>query len=249
MRSFLLVGVLLLALGGCRKPKHSLEYTEASGKYTSLLAELGDDAYADSEMTRIEELLKRVPADSLDANGAATLLGAIASERRRVAQEAAAKGKGAAGPPVVFDAPTRASEPEAMNDAGLGGELEPGMTVDQIRKASDSCFAATGPLKLRNPDRSEAVAEMYERVDALRCRDRYARYEGRFLVIRDGKLVGDFARSALTTLVAPGQEQPPKPVTPAAEPQAPVEPGGDKPPTPLPPPDSPGEQTGAAPAQ
>ncbi|MBL8954179.1 MAG: hypothetical protein JNK82_25605, partial [Myxococcaceae bacterium] len=57
----------LLAFAACRKPKPSPAYTEASGTYTTLLARLGDDAYFDDEMTRIEGLLASVPANSSDA--------------------------------------------------------------------------------------------------------------------------------------------------------------------------------------
>src|SRR4051794_1886122 len=119
MRTLALICALLL-VAGCHKPKPSLEYIEASGRYTSLTAELGDDAYADPEMTRLEDLLHKVPADSLDAQKAAELLAVIASERKRIADEAAEKEK-ALRPPdaVAFDAP-RVDTPTApaAPDAG-----------------------------------------------------------------------------------------------------------------------------------
>ena len=239
-----LLGLLALGLQSCKKPKPSLEYTEASGSYTTLVAQLGDDAYEDPQMDHIEDLLKRVPADSLDATAAAELLRTIAGEKRRLANEAVARGRASPTEVAVFD-PPRPPEPQASPDAGASGELEPGMTFDEIKKVSDSCFAPTGPVKLRNPDRSETVAEMYERVDALRCRDRYSKYEGRFLVLRDGKLVGDFSKQALVQMVAPTAVPPAVAPPPAPEPV--VEPGGDKPPTPQAPPPSPGEQTGSPP--
>lgn len=250
MRTVLLVGVMLLAFGACRKPKPSLEYMEASGRYTTLLAEQGDDAFEDPEMARLEALLRSVPADSLDAQAAAQLLATIAAERKRLADVAAAKQKALDAPPaaVTFDAPQAPPEraPEGAPDAGAPTELKTGMTIEDVRKVSDNCFASSGPLKVRNPDRSEGTAEMYERVDSTRCRERYGKYEGRFLLFRDGKLFGDYEKSALAPMnVVPAQ--PPAPA-PAPPPPAPVvEPGGDKPPTPLPPPPNPGEQTGPAP--
>ncbi|MBK7863291.1 MAG: hypothetical protein IPJ65_32750 [Archangiaceae bacterium] len=249
LHSLALVVVLGFGLAGCKKPKHALEYTEASGQYTTLLAQLGDAAYADEEMDRIVDLLKKVPPESLDAQASNELLSTIAGERRRIADEERARARAAAvTPEVQFDPPSQ-PEPVVVPDAGRSGELFAGMTLDELRRATDGCFSSTGPLKLRNPDRTETDAEMYEPVAEQRCRARYAKYDGHFLVFKEGKLVGDFDKAALLQLA------PQKPAVPAAPPAAPppapqpvVEPGGDKPPTPQPAPDNSGEQTGPAPA-
>ncbi len=258
-----MLAAALLAFAACRKPKPSPAYTEASGAYTTLLAKLGDDAYADDEMTRIEGLLASVPGDSLDAQAAAELKAKINAERTRVAQEAAEHERAMASalaPTSPDPAPRGAEAPSAAAgepDAGASSDFRAGMTLDELRKVSGGCFTSAGPLTLRNPDGSEAPAEMFERLDSTLCNTRYAKYGERFLVFRDGKLAGDFPRSSLTQIKigggsAGGAGQAPAAPSPSPQPAAPapppvVEPGGDRPPTPMPPPESPGEQTGSAP--
>jgi len=245
MRTLALSCALLL-VAGCHKPKPSLEYIEASGRYTSLTAELGDDAYADAEMTRLEDLLHKVPADSLDAQKAAELLATIAGERKahrrrgRRQREGASPGRCGRVRRAAGRTPAEAASP----DGGPSNELTRGMSVDEMRRTTDNCFSSSGPMKVRNADKAITDAEMFERVDSTRCRERFAKYEGRFLVFKDGHLFGDYEKAALAPLNVPGQQPPaPQPTPPAPV----VEPGGDQPPTPQQPPPTPGDQTGPPP--
>src|SRR5687768_6228438 len=94
MRTICCVALMAgLSLAGCKKPKASLEFTEAKGLHSTLVARDGDDAYESEDMARVEALLDKVPADSLDAAAAAELKASIDAERRRIAAEAAAHAK------------------------------------------------------------------------------------------------------------------------------------------------------------
>lgn len=89
LRSRSLLACLLLMTGlACgTKRKPSEEYTQAHLAFGRLTATKLDLAYVDPEMTTIEELLRRVPAQSLDAEAAARLLARIDQERQRVLKE------------------------------------------------------------------------------------------------------------------------------------------------------------------
>lgn len=263
-----------LALAGCKKPKPSLEYTEAKGLHSTLVAKHGDDAYADPEMDRVLELLSKVPAESLDNTAARELEGFIASERKRIADEAAAHERlmnavdrppevPGTSPPVR---PPDEGQPEVDTaDAGgpAPGEPQPGMTVDEVRRLTQDCFASAGTVKLKRGDQ-QADGEMYERVDSGNCRFRYPTYAGRILVFQDGRMMGAYDKAQLSSSLRPGGGQGGGPAGagggPAAAGGGPAGAGGGPAaPTPPPPPNitpappqnelpkpptTPGEQTG-----
>ncbi|MFY0563442.1 TlpA family protein disulfide reductase [Archangium lansingense] len=84
----LLVGLLLMTSLACGKKRQpSEEYTQAYLAFGRLIAAKMDQAYVDPEMTSIEEQLRRVPEQSLDAEAAAELLSRISQERQRVQRE------------------------------------------------------------------------------------------------------------------------------------------------------------------
>ncbi len=89
LRSRSLLACLLLMTGlACgRKKEASEEYTRAHLAFVRLTAAKLDLAYVDPEMRAIEELLRQVPAHSLDAQAAAQLLSRITQERQRVERE------------------------------------------------------------------------------------------------------------------------------------------------------------------
>lgn len=200
---FPVLAVLLLA-GGCKRPKPSLEYTEAAGKHSNLVAELGDDAYLDEQMSAVEALLARVPVESTDAAAAAELSKLIVSERKRVEAEAARHQRELDSAGNAPDLPDSPRTPEAAGGgAGDSWELTAGMTVADVNKVSGDCFSRAGSIKLRKPDDTELDGEVYQPRDSATCRERYAQYTGRVLVFRDGKLAGNFTKSELQREAAP----------------------------------------------
>jgi hypothetical protein len=258
----LLALALLVLAPGCKKPKPSPEYAEASGAYSTLTAKLGDDAYADPEMTRIEGLLQSVPADSLDAAAAKELFGKIQAERKRVADEAAAQKRlleAAERPSLMIDSPRTPDEAPRADaaDAGSPGKIARGMTTEEVSKASDDCVAFTQKLRVRNPDGSEADAVIWERRNLGKCRDAFPELADRLLVFEHDKLEQVVDKSLITHEVLKpdaGQaaEQAPQPKQEGAPTAQPSEPPTDTaPPIPskLPPPVPPGENTGTAPTE
>jgi hypothetical protein len=255
MRTVAIAALLLLA---CHKPRPSPEYTEASGSYTTLLAEMGDDAFADERMARIEALLQKVPQDSLDAQGARELQGRINAERNRVQAEAVAQQKALEKlnhPPPTPDSPSALgtsaveAKPEVPDAGGAAADLKRGMTVEEMRTQSGDCFNSQGALKVRGPGGTED-GEMFVLRDIATCTNKYPQYRDRTLVFTGGRLLGPYDKADMMTPQPKGE--PAKAPTAAPQPgtggqgESPTVtfPGQPKPGTPLP---SPGENTAAPP--
>jgi hypothetical protein len=186
---FLLLGLVLLS--GCPKPKPSLYYTEASNSYATLTGKLGDDAYADEGMTKIEELLRKVPDDSLDAPQAKQLIGRIISERKRIETEKAAHDKaleqalkptqGFAGSGTILEAP-------ADVDAGNPRALHAGMSPEEVTKVSGDCFSYKETIKTFHGDGAEAQGRIWLLNADDVCHKRYPELESKALVFEQDKL-------------------------------------------------------------
>ncbi len=71
---------------GCRKPS-SVDYYDAQGRYSSLVARQGNDAYLDPEMDRVTALLQQVSPNSMEADKAQQLLQLITVEKQRLEDE------------------------------------------------------------------------------------------------------------------------------------------------------------------
>jgi hypothetical protein len=262
--SWLLLGAIGLGMVvGCKKPPQSSpEYTEASGSYTTLTATMGDDAYADPGMSRIESLLFNVPPESLDATAARELLAKIGQERARVAAEAAAHKKAledATKPTVMPDSPPSNEAPEKPVAAGPV-HVGIGMTTDEVSRAGGECFHYTQTLTVRNANGSEVDGVIWERGDAARCQEAFPDLSGRMLVFESNKLVQIIDKSQIRHEVldasvatpAPAPAAPPPGVPPPAAltPEAPKkEPPAPPPAQPPPTPPAAGENTGPAPTE
>ena len=245
-----------LAVAACKKPRSSVELLEARGLHSTLVARLGDAAYDDPEMAKVEALLKSVPPDSPDAAAASELEGHLVAERQRIADEAAAHARVLEAVNRVDDddEPAKPAAAAAPPDAGHPfTTLAAGMTIDDVRLATGGCFRASGTVTLRNPDRTEGRGEMFERVDSADCRSRFPTYDGRLMVFRNGRLLGAFEKAALETAPEPEAVEAAAPAAVAA-----VQDAGPAAPAPAPPkvtpapaqnalPRSSGEQIGPAP--
>jgi hypothetical protein len=244
--TWLLLGAIGLGVAGCKKPRPSPEYTEASGAYSTLTAKLGDDAYSDPEMARIEALLARVPNDSVDAPAAKELLARIGQERAHAAAEAAAHQKlldDATKAPVLPDSPST-GEPEKVVDAGPA-HIGLGLTTEEVGRLGGDCFHYTQTVRVRNMNGSEAEGVIWERADLARCQEAFPDLGGRMLVFESNKLVQVVDKSQIRHEVLdagpPAAVEAPEP--PKKEPPAPP------PAQPPPPPPPAGENTGPAPTE
>lgn len=260
---WLLAGALLVLAPGCKKPQHSAEYTEASGAWSTITAKLGDDAYADPEMTRIEGLLKSVPADSLDAAAAQELLAKIQTERKRVEDDAAAHKRlleAAERGSVMPDSPRGTEEVPVAEAPDAGHErIHRGMTTEEVYRASDDCFAFTQNMRVRNGDGTEVEGVVWERRTLAKCKELFPDLGDSMLVFEHNKLEQIVQKSLIThEVLKPDAGSAGQPGTPQKTEAAPTEapPPGEPPtdrappiPSKLPPPVPPGENTGAAPTE
>ncbi|MGQ0508952.1 MAG: hypothetical protein ACT4TC_26920, partial [Myxococcaceae bacterium] len=66
--------LVLFTVTACPKKKTpSAEYEQAHTLFSQLFAQKMSDAFTDPQMAQVEELLTKVPADSIDAPAAAEL--------------------------------------------------------------------------------------------------------------------------------------------------------------------------------
>jgi hypothetical protein len=205
IRSTLLLLSLAALASGCRKPMPSPDYTEASNRYTSLLALHGDDAYGKPEMDQLVAQLGRVPENSKDHGAAVTLAATIAAERARIAafRNAVAPPPPAAPtfpefakPPPVVEAPV------AVVDAGLvANDLVRGADFGAIQRKYVGCLNATGPIKMQGPDGGLSQGEGYEIHDSASCKSRMSAMGQNVLVVENGKVAWLMPKSSLTTVM------------------------------------------------
>lgn len=198
MRRFALI-VCLFAATACHK-KSSREFYDAQGRYSVITARLGDDAYDDDEMNRIEALLRGVPANAKEAAQAQALLATIGGERVRVAHEKAELAK-----PVVFAAPAyvpsstmaaaippAAGVMAAAKDAGFSPPK--GMPFDKFLTAFGACMDATDDVLIPGapkPGRALAVRKTENCQAQFGGTERFTK----MYVFIDEKLFGEATRT------------------------------------------------------
>lgn len=197
-----------LSLGACRRPTNSPDYVEASGLHDKLVFDQGDDAYLSEEMGQAEELLGKVPADSLDAEAARELLAKIRSERARVKKERdeAERDVAAAAEPTLDDWGKEKAPEEAAREEADGGPTQPipGMALAEFRQRFGDCFDPGQDIVLAGA----GIRRTYELRDRNDCRKRHAGFDGLIVVI-DGDKVGGFAQKSALKLTLPDGGEPP----------------------------------------
>lgn len=216
------LAAIVLVFAGCsRRREPSPEYSRASEAFTKLYAQRLDDAYLDPKMREIEAQLQHVPADSLDAQAAADLLGRIRDGRARMLkaqEETQAASAAARTPPTVSVSPREPSPAPgappgvAPPDAGPGEAVQPtaGMAVAEFNRRFSDCFQIAGPVTVTGAGGGQR--DSYELVDTSRCRTAHPTFVNA-VVIADGQsLMGVVPKSALVQMPPPPGQQP----TPAA---------------------------------
>jgi hypothetical protein len=213
--------LLALAPTACRRDSGpSADYEEASRRFRTLYAQKLDEAYLDPQMGEIEAQLQRVPADSLDAEGARALLQRIQEGRARLRQEASAREKAVAaarelppgtslpGPTPEPRAPPPPVEPPDAGppDAGLTGP-QVGTPASELVAGFRGCFRRGAPLEVE----ARGVRETWELADRTSCRLEYPGHGDVLLVIEEGRVLTLLPKSAVrtVTVTADGGTVPP----------------------------------------
>ncbi|MBL8938401.1 MAG: hypothetical protein JNM69_27795 [Archangium sp.] len=154
MRTWLLLVGVVLALTGCGK-KSSKEFFAAQGRYESLVAREGDDAYVSDEMKQISAALAGVPTNAVEYDRARALIAKIDTERTRVEAEQAAEAAAlaAAQAPTVDSRPSellapppaQPANPSPTEAVNADGPPEGGLPEAAFVQKYGRC--ATGPIK------------------------------------------------------------------------------------------------------
>ncbi|WP_284666853.1 hypothetical protein [Myxococcus sp. SDU36] len=210
-----LVGVvsavlLTLAPAGCRRepPAPSAEYEEAARRFRELYAQKLDDAYLDPRVGEIEAQLQRVPADSLDAEGARELLKRIKDGRQRMAAAASERDEAVASarelPPGSYTAPSteepaRPAAPAEVPDAGppdASAGPQAGTAASELVAGFRGCFQRGTPIDVQG----RGMRETWQLADRTACRLEYPQHQDAFLLIEAGKVLTLLPKSAVQTV-------------------------------------------------
>lgn len=215
-RTTLAVAVLL-SLAACKKPQPSAEFAEASSAYSSVTARMGDDAYADPEMARIEELLKQVAADSLDHQAAVDLQAQITAERKRVAEQEAQR-KADMDMLRTDDAPAPDPTPEPppppppaddQNPENASTQPQVGMDEGAFMKSFVGCFVEGEVITLSNVGKR---ARSFALRSDPECAKKHPAFATQLVLLSDGKVIARVDKSRVTTVeVTPDAGQRPAP--------------------------------------
>ncbi|MBZ4422080.1 hypothetical protein K8638_37155 [Myxococcus sp. RHST-1-4] len=202
--------LLALAPAACRRDSGpSAEYEEASRRFRALYAQKLDGAYLDPQMGEIEAQLQRVPADSLDAEGARALLQRIQEGRARMQQEASAREKAISsarevppGTSLPSSTPERQAPPpveEAPDagppDAGLTGP-QAGTPASELVAGFRGCFRRGVPIDVEG----RGMRETWELADRTSCRLEYPGHVDSLLLIEEGRVLTLLPKSAVRTV-------------------------------------------------
>jgi hypothetical protein len=200
--------LLVLAPAACRRDSGpSAEYEEAARRFRSLYAQKLDAAYLDPQIGEIEAQLQRVPADSLDANGARELLQRIQQGRERMQSQSSARDKaisaarevppGTSMPTLTPPEPPR--KPEAPDagppDAGLTGP-QAGTAASELVSGFRGCFRRGAPIEMQG----RGMRETWELADRTSCRLEYPGHVDVVLLIEQGRVLTLLPRSAIRTV-------------------------------------------------
>src|SRR5256885_628533 len=215
-RALALAALLAFGLAGCRKARPSPQYLQASMLYESLKDRLGDEAYAEPEMTQVEGLLEKVDSSSADAQKASELKAAIASDRVRVARESAERQKAIADAVRApegfhFSEPLHVEQPpaaavEVAPDGGAAAPV-PGMSERELNARFSRCFEGWQEISIDG----HGMRGTYRLKDLGVCRDLFPAFTSSVLIIEDSKVLAMVPQSAITTTIVPNDAGPPQP--------------------------------------
>jgi len=197
---------LALLAAGCSRKEPSPEYTRASERFNKLYATELDDAYVDPAMHEVEALLERVPADSLDAQAAKTLLTRIRDGRAKIEKTTADREKALAlartpptftGGSVTPPPPPPGTKPAGTVSAPDAGPPpaapSAGMSVREFNRLFGDCFEPAGPVEVNG----RGTSDSFTLVDSRRCQNALPTM-GNSVVLADSQnVIGVVPKSAL----------------------------------------------------
>jgi len=202
-----ILALALLAAPGCRR-RPSPAYQEASALFDTLTNQMGDDAYGDPRMDRVESLLATVPGNSLDAPAAAELSRRIAAGRAAFRELQAEEVPEPAAPEDPWANWT--PPPPPPPDAGTGTRFEHpdvGMSVEELKERFSDCFS----FKQKVDVKGHGQRELWALADTEACRKAHPDRERTMLVLDEAgkKILGTAPDSAFRYYYPDGGQAPP----------------------------------------
>jgi hypothetical protein len=210
---------VLLAVSGCRKESQpSSVYTQARSKLTALLEAKGEEGYLDPRTDEVLALLGQVPADSSDAESAASLRQRIETERARLRQQRAEVESALAfareAPSVPAGAREEEPEAEEAPEAVDAGSPHPGIgtTVAELSGRFSPCFEQGEAMYFAEKG---GPRDTWQLKDLGTCREQHRGFETTLLLVEDGKVFAYGKRGPRVLLMEDGGVEP-APGSPAA---------------------------------
>ncbi len=206
----LLLVILFTLSSGCRRGKApSEQFTQAHALFSRLYAAKLDDAFADPQMGRVEELLQQVPENSLDFPSARELL--VRIREGRAGLETAAQARRAAQAQALASGSYQRMDDRAVavggtapaEDAGVAHPTA-GMATAEFTGRFSNCFQMSDAINVIGHGKMDS----WELKDIANCRDRHPGFDGT-LVLTDARQVSMVVpKSAVEWRLADGGTQP-----------------------------------------
>jgi hypothetical protein len=200
----------LIALGSCSKRgKPSAEFTQAHAMFARIYGEKLDEAFDDSRMEMVEQLLAKVPADSSDAAAAHELSQRITAGRAQAQAEAKKRSEALAAartpvqvPPSSFPrtSPTEMDAGAPTVDAGPPLNPSPGMPYAQFIELFSGCFRQRNSILVEG----RGMREAWELKDIANCRDRHPGFEDMIVIIDENLILTTVRKDSIKMVVADG---------------------------------------------
>ena len=183
----------VLAAASCRRATNrpDANYQQASRLYQQLYVTQLDDAYGDPKMDEVVSLLQKVDPDSLDAEAAAAMIGAIQHGREELAKSRAARAKNFAAAQAAAVAPPVNIDPRqilAANvpDAGPTQDpFGPGALVADINSANGGCLSSYEPFTEQG---TNVTGTVYRLVAGPTCAARLPGFAGQAVLVVSGRI-------------------------------------------------------------
>jgi len=154
-------------------------YQEASALFDTLTNQMGDDAYGDPRMDRVESLLATVPGNSLDAPAAAELSRRIAAGRAAFRERQAEEVPEPAAPRTHGQTGRlRSSSPGRRHGNALRAPGR-GDVVEELKERFSDCFS----FKQKVDVKGHGQRELWALADTEACRKAHPDRERTMLVL------------------------------------------------------------------
>lgn len=176
------LATLFVTASGCRQPPTtSPEFAEASALWARTVDERGFEAGDDPRAAEALALLEKVPAESYDAQAAATLAETIRTERKRRAELARPVTKPMAEVSLTSDADaaSAAFAPPAPSPLVVGSDAA------AFRERYGDCVKVAAPFVEAGGARS---GDAWERLDTPECTERFPELEGQYVFVAEGRI-------------------------------------------------------------